>query len=60
MFTLLQSISVTAYDELFKDDKEIREGRLPKIYEIPIEFIDVFPDHQFKVRMDEDMDQIAF
>ena len=49
-------LGLTAYDELFKDDKEIREGRLPKIYEIPIELIDDFPDHPFKVKMDEDMD----
>ena len=46
-------LGLTAYDELFKDDKEIREGRLPKIYEIPIELIDDFPDHPFKVKMDE-------
>ena len=52
-------LGLTAYDELFKDDKEIREGRLPKIYDIPIELIDDFPDHPFKVRMDEDMDQLV-
>ena len=52
-------LGLTAYDELFKDDKELREGRLPKIYEIPLELIDDFPDHPFKVRMDEDMDQLV-
>jgi len=52
-------LGLTAYDELFKDDKELREGRLPKIYDIPIELIDDFPDHPFKVRMDEDMDQLV-
>lgn len=52
-------LGLTAYDELFKDDKEIREGRLPKIYDIPLELIDDFPDHPFKVRMDEDMDQLV-
>ena len=52
-------LGLTAYDELFKDDKEIKEGRLPKIYDIPIELIDDFPDHPFKVRMDEDMDQLV-
>ena len=51
-------LGLTAYDELFKDDKEIREGRLPKIYDIPIDLIDDFPDHPFKVKMDEDMDQL--
>lgn len=52
-------LGLTAYDELFKDDKEIREGRLPKIYDIPVELIDDFPDHPFKVRIDEDMDQLV-
>ena len=52
-------LGLTAYDELFKDDKEIREGRLPKIYDIPIELIDDFPDHPFKVKMDEDMEQLV-
>ena len=52
-------LGLTAFDELFKDDKELREGRLPKIYDIPIELIDDFPDHPFKVRMDEDMDQLV-
>ena len=52
-------LGLSAYDELFKDDKEIREGRLPKIYDIPIELIDDFPDHPFKVKMDEDMDQLV-
>ena len=52
-------LGLTAYDELFKDDKEIKEGRLPKIYDIPIELIDDFPDHPFKVKMDEDMDQLV-
>ena len=52
-------LGLTAYDELFKDDKEIREGRLPKIYDIPLELIDDFPDHPFKVKMDEDMDQLV-
>lgn len=52
-------LGLTAYDELFKDDKEIKEGRLPKIYDIPLELIDDFPNHPFKVRMDEDMDQLV-
>lgn len=52
-------LGLTAYDDLFKDDKELAESRLPKIYDIPIELIDDFPDHPFKVRMDEDMDQLV-
>lgn len=53
------NLGLTAYDDLFKDDKEIRESQLPKIHDIPIELIDDFPDHPFKVRMDEDMDQLV-
>ena len=52
-------LGLTAYDDLFKDDKEIRESKLPKIHDIPIELIDDFPDHPFKVRMDEDMEQLV-
>ena len=52
-------LGLTAYYDLFKDDKELAESRLPKIYDIPIELIDDFPDHPFKVKMDEDMDQLV-
>ena len=50
---------MTGYDELFMNDKERKENRLPKIYDIPISEIDDFPDHPFKVRLDEDMDQLV-
>ena len=52
-------LSMTGYDELFMNDQERKENRLPKIYDIPIELIDDFPDHPFKVKMDEDMDQLV-
>lgn len=55
----LIDLSMTGYDELFMNDKERQESGLPKIYEIPISEIDDFPDHPFKVRMDEDMDQLV-
>lgn len=42
-------------ENVFKDSKELMERNLPKIYDISIELIDDFPDHPFKVRMDEDM-----
>ena len=53
------NLGLTAYDDLFKNDTERIEDRLPKIYDIPIELIDDFPDHPFKVKMDEDMDQLV-
>lgn len=49
----------TAYDELFMNDQERAEAKLPRIYEIPLSEIDPFPDHPFQVRMDEDMDQLV-
>ena len=52
-------LGLTAFDDLFKDDKELKESRLPKIYDIPIDLIDDFPDHPFKVKMDEDMEQLV-
>lgn len=55
----LIDLSMTGYDELFMSDKERQESGLPKIYKIPIAEIDDFPDHPFKVRMDEDMDQLV-
>ena len=40
-------------------DKERQENRLPRIFKIPLTEIDDFPDHPFKVRLDEDMDQLV-
>lgn len=42
-------------ENIFKDSKELMERKLPKIYDISIDLIDDFPDHPFKVRMDDDM-----
>lgn len=36
-------------------DEERQINRLPRIHDIPLELIDDFPDHPYKVRMDEDM-----
>ena len=51
-------LGLTAYDELFMTDQERAESRLPKIYDIPLDQIDDFPDHPFKVRNDDDMAQL--
>ena len=48
-----------AYDELFMTDDERAENKLPKIYDIPLNEIDEFPDHPFKVKIDEDMEQLV-
>lgn len=47
-------LGLTGYDELFMNDTERMETKLPHIYDIPLELIDDFPDHPFKVRDDED------
>lgn len=52
-------LGLTGLDELFMDDKERAESKLPKIHEIPLSEIDEFPDHPFHVRLDEDMDQLV-
>ena len=48
-------LGLTGYDELFTNDQERAENKLPRIYDIPLSEIDPFPDHPFQVRMDEDM-----
>ena len=52
-------IELTAYDDLFETDESRAEANLSKIREIPITEIDEFPDHPFKVLMDEDMEQLV-
>ena len=52
-------LGLTGLDELFLDDKERAESKLPKIHEIPLSEIDEFPNHPFHVRLDEDMDQLV-
>lgn len=52
-------LGLTGYDELFMNDTERMETKLPHIYDIPLELIDDFPDHPFKVRDDEDMVQLV-
>ena len=52
-------IELTAYDDLFQTDESREEAKLSKIRDIPISQIDEFPDHPFKVLMDEDMEQLV-
>ena len=51
-------IELTAYDDLFQTDESRVEAKLSKIRDIPLSQIDEFPDHPFKVLMDEDMQQL--
>lgn len=52
-------LGLRAYEELFATDTERAKSKLPKIYDIPLELIDDFPNHPFKVNMDEDMDLLV-
>ena len=52
-------IELTAYDDLFQTDESRAEAKLSKIRDIPLSQIDEFPDHPFKVLMDEDMQQLV-
>lgn len=52
-------LGLTGYDELFMSDEGRTEAKLPRIYDIPLDQIDDFPDHPFQVRLDEDMDQLV-
>ncbi len=47
------------YDDLFQTDESREEAKLSKIRDIPISEIDEFPNHPFKVLMDEDMEQLV-
>lgn len=42
-------------DDLFSTEEERQEAKLKKIEEVPLELIDPFPEHPYKVRDDEDM-----
>ena len=52
-------IELTAYDDLFQTDESRAEAALSKIRDIPLSEIDEFPDHPFKVLIDEDMEQLV-
>ena len=51
--------TLTRLDDLFSTQEQRDEEKLSKIRDIPLELIDDFPDHPFKVRDDEDMQQLV-
>ena len=53
------TLPTNTLDELFSSQEERDEATLSKIRDIPLEEIDDFPDHPFKVREDEDMFQLV-
>ena len=52
-------LGMTALDELFMNDKERAENKLPKIFDIPLSEIDDFPGHPYRVLDDEDMQNLT-
>ena len=50
--------TLTKLDDLFTTQAQREEEKLSKIRDIPLELIDDFPEHPFKVRDDEDMLQL--
>ena len=48
-------ITLPKLDDLFSSQESREEESLSKIRDIPLEMIDDFPDHPFKVKEDEDM-----
>ena len=47
------------FDDIFSTQEIRDDEKLAKIRDIPLELIDDFPDHPYKVRDDEDMMQLA-
>ena len=47
--------TLNSLDDLFTSQNERDNGSLPNIQDIPLELLDDFPNHPFRVRDDEDM-----
>lgn len=52
-------LNLPTLDELFTTQEERDDAKLKRIYEIPLDEIDDFPEHPFKVIDDEDMFDLA-
>ena len=50
---------LTSVDSLFTTQEERDIAKQPRVQEIPVDQIDDFPNHPFKVRMDENMEHTA-
>ena len=50
---------LTSVDSLFTTQEERDIATQPRVQEIPIDIIDDFPNHPFKVRMDDNMIEMA-
>ena len=53
-----KDMKLPSLDDLFTTQEERDDAKLKRIHEIPIGKIDSFPEHPFKVRDDEDMENL--
>ena len=44
-------LGMTGYAELFLTEEQRKEQKLPRILDVPMRFIDEFPNHPFQVRI---------
>ena len=51
-------LGINGYEELFMTDRERAEARLPKVEEILLSELTPFKEHPFKVKNDEEMEQL--
>ena len=52
-----KKLSLTSYDDIFQTDESRIESNQPKIVELPVSELHPFPNHPFKVRDDERMNE---
>lgn len=55
----INDIRVPTYDDLFTNEEQRQEAKLEKIMEVPVEDIQEFKNHPFKVRNDEQMSELV-
>ena len=55
----INDIRVPTYDDLFTNEEQTQEAKLEKIMEVPVEDIQEFKNHPFRVRNDEQMSELV-
>lgn len=55
----INDIRVPTYDDLFTNEEQRQDAKLEKIMEIPVEDIQEFKNHPFRVRNDEQMSELV-
>ena len=54
-----KGIELPSLGDLFSSQQERDDAKLRRIHEIPVDQIDPFPEHPFKIRDDEDMQNLV-